>query len=145
MRPRTRVSLWALAACTAGVLALTLGPSPAAQKPPENDAVKALLTERLAALTQIHEQALQAFKGGQYPMTEVLAAQAALARGKLDLCETNAERVKVYEEMTKVAEQTVQAVRKMVGVQQATGLDVLKAEVQLLEARIGLERAKAAK
>ena len=96
MRRGIRLSLCALAAAAAGVLALTLGPSTAAPKPPENDAVRALLTERQAALAEIHEQALRAFKGGQYPLTEVLAAQAALARGKLDLCETNAERVKVH-------------------------------------------------
>lgn len=148
MRSRTRVSLCVLIAATAGVLTLTLGPtgsSPAAQKPPENDAVKPLLTERLVALAKIHEQTLQAYKGGRYPLTEVLAAQAALVRGKLDLCETNAERVKVYEEMAKVAEETVRAVRMMADLKQATGVDALKAEVQLLDARIGLERAKAAK
>ena len=47
--------------------------------------------------------------------------------------------------MTKVAEETVQAVRRMADLKHATGLDVSKAEVQLLDARIGLERAKAAK
>lgn len=148
MRPRTRVSMCVLTAATAGVLALTLGPiglSSAAQKPPENDAVKALLKERVVALTKIHDLTLQGFKWGQTSYDKVLAAQSALLSGKLDLCETNAERVKAHEEMVKLAEEMVSAVRKLAAVQQATTVDLLKAEVQLLEARIGLERTKAAK
>ncbi|MBX9581622.1 MAG: TolC family protein [Gemmataceae bacterium] len=148
MRPRTRVSLCVLAVTAAGVLALTLvptGPSPAAHKPPENDAVKALLTERLAALAEIHEQVLQAFKGRQVHFSEVVAAQSALLRGKLDLCETNAERVKVHEELVKAAEEMSEVVQRMVEAKVATGIDALEARVQLLDARIGLERAKAAK
>lgn len=148
MRPHTRLSLCVLACMAAGALALTLvpaGPSPAAQRPPENDAVKALLKERVVALAKIHALTLEGFKGGQISYEKVLAAQTALLNGKLDLCETPAERVKAHEEMVKLAEEMVTAVRKLVEVKQATNIDLLKAEVQLLEARIGLERAKAAK
>lgn len=148
MRSHARFSLCVLACLVAGVLTLTLGqtgPSQAAQKPQENDAVKALLKERVAALAKIHDLTLAGFKGGQISYEKVLAAQSALLNGKLDLCETNAERVKAHEEMVKLAEEMVTAVRKLVEVKQATTIDLLKAEVQLLEAKIGLERAKAAK
>lgn len=148
MHPRTRLSLCVLVCTAAGVLALTLaptGPSTAAEKPPENDAVKTLLKERVVALAKIHDLTLAGFKGGQISYEKVLAAQTALLNGKLDLCETNDERVKAHEEMVKLAEEMVTAVRKLVEVKQATTIDLLKAEVQLLEARIGLERAKAAK
>lgn len=148
MHFRTRLSLCVLACMAAGVLTLTLsqsGPRAAAQRPPENDAVKALLKERVVALAKIHDLTLQGFKGGQISYEKVLAAQTALLNGKLDLCETNAERVKAHEEMVKLAEEMVTAVRKLVEVKQATNIDLLKAEVQLLEAKIGLERAKAAK
>lgn len=148
MRSRTRLSLFALSGVAAGVLTLALAPSgrsPAAQRPPANDSVTALLKERVAALARIHDLTLQGFKGGQITYEKVLAAQSALLSGKLDLCETNAERVKVHEEMVKLAGAMVAAVRKLAEVQQASAIDLLKTEVQLLEARIGLERAKAAK
>lgn len=148
MRPCTRVSLCVLAVTAAGVLAPTLvptGPSPAAQKPPENDAVKALLTERLAALDKINDLSMQAYQGGELPMDQMLAAHMALLRGKLDLCETNPDRVKVYEGMVQVAEELLKSVRRRADLKQVSGVDVLKAEVQVLEAKIGLEKAKAAK
>ncbi|MCE9566479.1 MAG: TolC family protein [Planctomycetes bacterium] len=148
MRSFTRPRLCVLVCMTAGVLALPLYPNgthAAAQKPPENDVVKALLKERLVALAKIHDLTLQGFKGGQISYEKVLAAQSALLSGKLDLCETNAERIKTHEEMVKLAEEMVTAVRKLVEVKQATSTDLLKAEVQLLEARVGLERSKAAK
>lgn len=148
MRSYIRSGLCVLACTGAVVLTLTLGPtgpSPAAQKPPENDAVKALLKERVVALARIHDLTLQGFKAGEISYDKVLAAQTALLNGKLDLCETNAERVKAHEDMVKLAEEMVAAVRKLVEVKNATSLDLLKAEVQHLEARIGLEKAKAAK
>jgi outer membrane protein TolC len=148
MRPQIRSGLCLLAVLSVGALALALGstnPSPAPQKPAENDAVKTLLKERVAALAKIHDLALQGFKGGQISYEKVLAAQSALLAGKLDLCETNAERVSAHEEMVKLAEAMFAAVRKLAEVQQASTIDLLKAEVQLLEARIGFERAKAAK
>lgn len=148
MRPRTRLILCALLAVAAGILTLAIAPSgrsPAAQRPQANDAVTALLKERVAALARIHDLTLQGFKAGQISYEKVLAAQSALLNGKLDLCETNVERVKAHEEMVKLAGEMVAAVRKLVDDQQASGIDLLKAEVQLLEAKIGLERAKATK
>lgn len=136
-----------LCLATAIAVALTTGsttPSPAAQKP-QDDPVKALLKERLTALQKIHDESLQAYKGGQLPYDQVLSAHLALLNGKLDLCETNTERVKVHEEMVKAAEESVRSVQKRAEARQVSSLDVLKAEVQLLDARIGLEKAKTAK
>lgn len=117
--------------------------SPAAQ--PQNDPVKTLQKERLTALQKIHDESRRAYKGGQLPLDQVLSAHLALLNGKLDLCETHAERVKVHEEMVQVAEEFLKSVRKLAEAKQVSNLDVLKAEVQLLDARIGLEKAKAAK
>lgn len=118
---------------------------PAPPKPPAGDAHKALLRQRAELLAEAHDVSLRGFKSGQVASGRVLAAQTALLKGRLDLCETGAERVRVYQDMVKVAEDLVTAVRKLAQVKQATNIDLLKAEVQLLEARIGLERAKAAK
>ena len=133
-----------LACFVAGTLILTPAlPKTFAQKAPEKDAVRPLLKERLALLSKIHDFTLRGFKGGQLSYDKVLDAQAALLKGKLDLCETRAERIAAHEEMVKVAEEGVTAVRKLADDKQAAGIDLLKAEVQLLEARIGLEKAKA--
>ncbi len=130
-----------VAAATAGWLA----PTPAADKPKGDDPVKALQKERLVVLEKIHDESLRAYKGGAIPLDQVLSARLALLHGKLDLCETNAERVQVHEESVKVAGELSDAVRKRADAKQVSALDVLKAEVQLLDARIGLEKAKAAK
>ena len=148
MRPHIRSRLFLFVVLTAGALVATTGATnsgTAPQKPAENDAVNTLLKERVAALGKIHDLTLQGFKGGQISYEKVLSAQSALLAGKLDLCETNAERVRAHEEMVKLAEAMVAAVRKLAELSQASAIDLLKAEVQLLEARIGLERAKAAK
>ena len=114
-------------------------------KPPQSDPVKALLKERLAALRKIYDLSQQAFKGGSLPLDQVLSAHLALLNGRLDLCETNAERIKAYEEMVQVAEELSKSVRTRAEAKQLTALDALKAEAQLLDVRIGLEQAKAAK
>lgn len=147
MRPLTARSLSLCLVVVATALFLTTGSATpiSANQPKDNDPVKALQKERLVILQKIYDTSLQAFKGGQLPLDQVLSAQLALLNGKLDLCETKAERVKVHEEMVKVAEQMVEAVRKLVEARNATALDALKAEAQLLDARIGLEKAKAAK
>lgn len=146
MQPLTARSL-SLVVVAVTALFLTTGPATPirANQPKDNDPVKALQKERLVILQKIYDTSLQTFKAGQLPFDQVLSAQLALLNGKLDLCETKAERVKVHEEMVKVAEQMVEAVRKLVEARNATALDALKAEAQLLDARIGLEKAKAAK
>lgn len=143
-----RYSLGLLAFVAAAASLLTLAPSgatPAAQKARADDAVKVLLKERVEVLTKIHDMMLTAYQGGETSLDKVLAAHVALLNGKLDLCETKAERVKVHEGMVQVVEELVKHVRKLVEGGHASRVDALKAEVQLLDARVGLERAKAAK
>ncbi|MBX9582064.1 MAG: TolC family protein [Gemmataceae bacterium] len=141
-------SVLGLVAVAAVVVALSGGstaPAPAADKAKADDPVRALQKERLTRLETIHEWSLQAYKGRQLPLDQVLSARLALLGGKLDLCETNAERVKVHEEMVKAVEEQLKVVRERADAKEVPALEVLKAEVQLLDARIGSEKAKAAK
>lgn len=148
MRFLTRHCLCLLACLATGIFMLSLGKSGSMasdQKRPEPEPVKSLLQDRVAALATIHEITQQGFKDGEISYDKVLTAQTALLKGKLDLCETNAERMKAHEELVKLAEEMRNAVQKLVENQTATRIDLLKADVHLLEARIGLEKAKAAK
>ena len=139
-------SVLGLAAAIAVVAALSGGSTtPAADEPKADAAVRALQKERLTLLETIHDQALRAYNGGETSFDRVLSAHLALLNGKLDLCETNAERVKVHEDMVKAAEEFQKTVAKLSEAKTVSRIDVLRAEVQRLDARIGLEKAKAAK
>jgi outer membrane protein TolC len=117
----------------------------AAEQGEANDKIKELMQKRLVTVTEIHKLLLKGFMGGQVPFDRVLEARAAMLRAELDLAETKQDRIKVHVEMVKTAEEMVEIVNRLAKAQQATRVDVLKAEAQLLEARIGLERAKIAK
>jgi outer membrane protein TolC len=148
MRSLTRHYLCVLVCLAAGVVILSVGKPgtmAADQKPSEPDPVKSLLKDRVAVLAKIHEITQQGFKGGEISYDKVLSAQTALLTGKLDLCETNAERVKAHEDLVKLAEEMRSAVQKLVENRSATRVHLIKADVHLLEARIGLEKAKVAK
>lgn len=107
-------------------------------------AIKDLLQQRLATVAEIHELVKKAYASGEAGVDQVHAARAELLTAQLDLAETNEERIKVHQEIVQQAEGWTKVVAQMANAAQATTIDVLKAKAQLLEARIALERAKAA-
>lgn len=115
----------------------------AADDPKNGNQVKALQKERLSVLQKCYDLSIQVYDRGDLPYEKVQAAHLALLNGKLDLCDTNTERIKVLEESVKVNESLVSSIRKLAEAKEATHLDVLKAEVGLLDARINLEKGKA--
>lgn len=131
-----------LAGLTLLLLLAGSGSAPAGEAD-SNDKIKGLLQNRLAPLTEAHELLLKAFQSGDVQLGRVLEARTALLRAKLDLSETNEERIKVYEGMVKTAEELLGSTKKLAEAKQATRADVLQAEAHLLEARIGLAKAKA--
>lgn len=110
-----------------------------------NDKIKELLKKRLVIATEIHMERMKALKGGQFEFNRVLEARAVMLRAQLDLCETKAERIKVHEEIVKTAEELVKVMQRFQKGGQVSQVEVLQAELQLLEAKIGLERATSAK
>ena len=73
------------------------------------------------------------------------SARSSLLTANLELCETKEERVKVLQGMVKLNEELLVDVTKMFEASETNRADVLKAKVQLLEARIGLEKAAISK
>ncbi|MBX9792028.1 MAG: TolC family protein [Pirellulales bacterium] len=116
----------------------------AGQAPPEDDTIKKLLTERLVVYAEIHSLVFQGFKLGEISITDVLQARAALLSAELDLCETKPQRIEVHERMVQLAQETYEIMEKLARIPHVSRIDLLKAKAHLLEAKIGLERAKRA-
>jgi len=110
-----------------------------------NEAIQALLKERLAIVTTIYEQRLEAHKQGETSLAQVMEARADLLSAKLELCETKEERRNVHEEMVKLAGESLSALEGLSKAGVIPQVELLKAKLQLVKARIALERAKAAK
>ena len=109
-----------------------------------NEQILKLTKERLELVSQVHEMTLAAYRQGVTSLSDVLEARAALLDARLDACATKADRVKVLEEMVKTAEETKTMTERLVQSAEAPQSKLLKAKVHVLEARIRLEREKAA-
>ena len=131
------------------ILMLSLAGGPVARAAQDektaNDAIQALLKERLAIVTTIYEQRLETHKAGETSLAQVVEARADLLSAKLDLCETKEERLKLHEEMVKLAGESASALEGLSKAGVIPQVELLKAKLQLVKARLALERAKAAK
>ena len=123
----------------------TLGFALAEERTETNATVDALLKERFALLSKIHDIQLNRYQVGRtITFEDVLEAKMALNEARLDLCKMKAERIETRREMVATAEKMLDLVKANVEAATATGVDALKAEARLVEMRIALEREKAA-
>ncbi len=137
--------LWLL---TGSLLAICLVAAPsarAAQEEPVGDAIQLLLKERLAIVTTIYEHRMEAHKQGAASFEQVAKARVNLLAAKLDLCESKVERLAVHEEMVKLAAESVSILEALSKANAVPQVELLNAKLELLTARIALERAKVAK
>ncbi len=134
-----------LAGCILAIWLVDFPGTLAAQDESASDAIKPLLKERLAIATTIYEQRMEAHKQGVTSYEQVVKARANLLGAKLDLCESKVERLAVHEEMVKLAAESVSALEGLTKAGVVPQHELLNAKLELLTARIDLERAKAAK
>src|SRR5262245_2379906 len=134
----------ALTSCVAASLAVSLAalaPAPRTADPVE-DRVVTLRKERLGTLQQIVERTEKAQMAGAVVFGEVSEARLAALAAELDLCGTDAERVKVLEkvvaESKRLEAEAAQKVRDGVVPANAT----LWTKARRLEAEIALELAR---
>ena len=120
-------------------------PSAPAGQPAKPDTIKELQEKRIAVLKEIVQLAEQAYKGSQFGLDQVIKARLDLLQAQLDTSQTREDRVRLLEEMVKQAEALEEAVKKLVEAKRATGIEGLKAKAFVLETKITLERARAAK
>lgn len=111
----------------------------------DEDKVKALLRERLATLQTVADLTEKAYATGNIPFTKVIESRLAVRKAELELCETDADRIKVLEKSVAESRQLEEVVQTLVKSGQAPQREALTAKVQRLEAEIALERARPAK
>ena len=115
---------------------------PALAPPPAEDEERTLLKERLAVLEQIVEGVIARHKSGNADMKAVLEAQEEVARAKLELAESPAERIAALEELLALAtraEKTAAAQHEAVLVSK---MDVLIATAHRLRVAADLAKEK---
>jgi outer membrane protein TolC len=115
-----------------------------AAEPVTNETIQKLARERLQIVSQLHELTLASYRSGTTSLSDVLQARADLLAARLDTCQTKAQRIEVLEAMVKLAEETKKLTEQLASAAEVSKLQVLKAEAHVLEARIRLEREKAA-
>src|SRR5262249_18406380 len=123
-------------------------PGKAEEKPPGKEAgsaqVRALLEERLKALKTIASETEQAFtSSGRIPFEELVKAKVQVLLGELDLCNTDKERIEILEKIVGHAKELEQVVDANFTAGRTPHVDLLKAQVDRLNAEIALERARA--
>lgn len=105
--------------------------------------VKALLTERLATVRDIHDQESRSFGQGAATSQGVHQAHLAVLNAELDLCESNKDRLAVLGRIVTAAKEYEARVSTAVAASTASSNAKARAKVARLDAEINLERAKA--
>lgn len=108
------------------------------------DPVRALQKERLAAFQAILDVTRGQHETGRATAMEVEAAHSDVLRARLEITESPNERVAICEEAVKSAESRVRMSQAHLDGGHGDPTDVLRTKVSLLDARIALEREKAA-
>lgn len=129
-------------------LAAALAAAPGAEPENPQSTIRKLRLQRLSVLEELQKtvETMVRMGSGKVGYGEVHEAKVALLNARLELAETKAERIKVYEQFVAEAENWLSIVTawKKAGAGEGGTIDVLKAQAHLLEMQIGLEQAKTA-
>ena len=114
-----------------------------AQAKAKDARVKELRKERLTLLQQAARQIEQEYVTGKVPFDRVQGAQQAVLQARLDLAESEKERIAILEEVVALAKGYEKTATQRYRTGNAPGNDPLLAKASRLEAEIALELAKA--
>jgi outer membrane protein TolC len=117
-------------------------PEQAASTPPANG-VRTLQEEKLAALKELAAATQKAYLAGEGNAEQVHRATAMLLETRLDLSGDDVTRLQVLRDAVKDAESWEAAVRRAAAGGARPMTDALAAKINLLDARIALEKAAA--
>jgi outer membrane protein TolC len=107
-----------------------------------SELVTGLLKKRLAIATEIYDLMRDRYDTGSIHFNVVRDARIEVFHARLELSETNDDRIKVLQELVKAAEEMLARSKR----DEAEGrIGVLQAESQLLKAKIALENEKTPK
>ena len=110
---------------------------------PKNDKVKELLKEKLAVLGEVAKLTDKEYRSERCSIDRLHHAQMAVLKARLELCETDKERIAVLEEAGALANDNEKTAAALYQAGEVPGPDALVAKAARLEAEIALERAKA--
>jgi hypothetical protein len=149
-RPASTARQFVLAVTCLSVFFLMGNSAFAQDKKASGDKIKELKEKRLVLLEKILGNTVQAYSGRtKITFDQVHQAQADYVSARLELAEKKADRIKICEEAVKMAEavekRVVDRFNKGDPDDGTTGIDVDRSQVYVLETRIALEKAKAAK
>ncbi len=83
------------------------------------------------------------FRAGRLPADALLKAKLELCAAELDLCESDKERVSIYERIVDLRRQVEHVLQKEFDAAAIPEANLLKARADRLEAEVALERARA--
>ena len=127
------------------LLASAFGIAWAQQQVAKKERIRELQEERLAVAQEfVNLVKVQASQGGAR-LEELLNATNWLLEAELDLCLTKEDRIRVHQDMVKVAETIHEQHEQRVRSGVTTRSELLHAKLNLLKAQIDLERVKASK
>jgi outer membrane protein TolC len=112
------------------------------------DKIKELKEKRLVLLVKIYENTFRSWPQGKITVAQVHQAKTDLLAARLDLAEKKEDRIKICEEAVQDAEAWENRVVDRFNkgeIDGPNGIDVDRSRAYVLEIRIALEKAKAAK
>jgi hypothetical protein len=119
---------------------------PAAKAPAkEADTLTALMQERLKLAQQEVKVCETLFQAGRVNFDALVPASKNLLKAELELSTKKADRLAAHERYVKMMEGWVEYVRRSKETGRASEVELLKAQYQLIDAKIDLEREKARK
>ena len=104
--------------------------------------VTTLQKERLVLLQQVAELKDRAFRAGEIPFSQRAKAMHKALQAELDLCQSNAERIKVREKMLELAKADEELVARLKRAGEAGPWDLPTAAARRLKIEIALEKLK---
>ena len=110
---------------------------------PADREVQKLLRDRLATLRQFATAVEQDYRAGKASIAEVNDAQTRLLKAELELCESDEDRLPVYERAANLATDYKKIAEQLFRAGEAPHAAVLAAKAGRLDAEIALERARA--
>jgi WD40 repeat protein/predicted Ser/Thr protein kinase len=106
-------------------------------------AERATLQQRVAKLQEIAAAKERLFDVGRLTIQEFLPAKLAVLNAKLELAESDKERIAIHEKIVAYSKEIEQAIDRLYQIGRITKPELLKAEQKRLEAEAALEQAKA--
>jgi uncharacterized protein (TIGR03067 family) len=118
------------------------GTKQGSERKADNEKVRQLLKDRLVTLEQIADETVRKFQAGAASEEDLLQAQLGVHKAKLELAESDQERVKVQEEIVTLSKKTEEYRDKLYQAGRISSTDLLKVRADRLQAEKELQELR---